>query len=386
MENRKVAHVITSLAIGGAQENTIFTYNHHNKEKFKVYLLSGRSNCFVCEDYINQLKNEENVCFIKTMQNPIHPIKDMIALIEIYKFFKKNKIDIVHTHSSKAGVLGRIAAKLAGVPIIVHTVHGWSFHDRMNIVNKYIYILIEKLCARFTNKIITVTNIDIEKGLAKKIGTKCLYTTIRSGIDFNKLNDAYIYKTNQLKDIYNGKIIIGTVARISKQKNLLDFIKVAEKMLEKRSDLQYVIIGDGPLRKQLENYINNRKLNDSITLLGQRIDVYNLIQEFDIFLLTSLWEGLPRVIPEAMYCKIPVIANKVDGVAEIIKDGFNGFTTKPHDIHDACSKIELLLNDEKLRERIVKNAFETIYPDFCAHNMVTQIENLYETLSRPISR
>jgi glycosyltransferase involved in cell wall biosynthesis len=140
-------------------------------------------------------------------------------------------MDIVHTHSSKAGILGRIAAKLAGVPVIIHTVHGWSFHDKMSRFKKKLYVSLERLASGFCDRMIAVTNLDIEKGLAEGIGSRPKYVIIRSGIDFGKFQNYDREKVSQFKNIYNGKKIIGTVGRLSEQKNLLDFLRIAKMLI-----------------------------------------------------------------------------------------------------------------------------------------------------------
>lgn len=380
MKIKKVAHIITKLDLGGAQENTIFSYYHHDRRRYKVYLVAGLDKDTKFNRYYDQFREDKNVYIIHKLSNSINLLNDIKGIINIYKVLKENKIDIVHTHSSKAGVLGRIAAKFAKTPVIIHTVHGWSFHNHMSKLRRKIYITIEKLCEKFTDKIITVTNLDIEKGLLEKIGDKNKYITIRSAIDFNKFESPNTKKINNIKNKYEGKKIVGTICRLSEQKNPLDFINIAKLLTNKRNDLHFIIIGDGPLRKEVEDYIDENRLDRFITLMGRKTDISDLIYVFDVFLLTSLWEGLPRVIIESMYCKIPVVANNVDGIAEIIENGLNGFTTKPHDLEEAVYKIEKILDDKNTREVFMEKAYKRVNPEFNANNMVLQIENLYEEI------
>lgn len=378
LKKKKVAHIITRLTLGGAQENTVFTFMNHNREKYDAYLIFGGDESYGGSIYKNNLNNNKNLILIKEMANSINPIKDLKAFIKIYGFLKKNRMDIVHTHSSKAGVIGRIAAKAAGVPAIVHTVHGWSFNKSMNIAKRQIYIWIERIAARFCDRLITVANKDIDKGLAAGIGYRNKYLTIRSGIDFSEFKNMDKEKAGRIRAGFGNKKIIGTIGRISKQKNLFDFVRIAKIFVSCREDVHFVIIGDGPQRKQLEEYSRSLGLCGHITFMGVRQDIIDLYGVIDVLLMTSLWEGLPRVIPEAMFCGVPVVANSVDGVPEIVKDGMNGFTTKPNDLEDVCRKLEKLLDDINLREAIIKNAYDTAYPEYGAHNMVRQIESLYD--------
>lgn len=377
---KKVVHIITRLTLGGAQENTIYTFINHDRNKYDVFLIAGGDESYGGSDYLKQLKDKENLILIKELRNSINPIQDIKALFRIYSILKKNCIDIVHTHSSKAGVLGRIAAKAAEVPVIVHTVHGWSFNDFMCKAKYFTYTWIERFAARLCDRLIVVTNRDIDKGLSAGIGTRNRYITIRSGIDFNKFKAFDKRKAENLRAEFGNKKIIGTIGRLSEQKNVHDFIHIAERLLKHRSDIHFVVIGDGPLRGQLEELADSLGLKVNITFMGIRLDTSDIYRTLDILLMTSLWEGLPRVIPEAMYCGVPVVANSIDGVSEIVNDGINGFTTVPYDLKDACDKVERLLDDTKIREMIIKNAYNTIYPEYEAMHMVQQIERLYECI------
>lgn len=380
LKKYKVAHIITRLTLGGAQENTVFTFLNHNPDKYDAYLIAGSDQSFGGSIYFERLKNNKKLMVVKEMVNPINPVKDMIALFKLYIFLKRNGIDIVHTHSSKAGVLGRIAARAAGVPVIVHTVHGWSFNDGMGSIKRKVYEWIEQFAAKLCDRLIAVTERDIGKGLAAGIGNRHKYITIRSGIAFEKFKSFNNEKVCNMRAELGNKKIIGTIGRISEQKNLLDFVNIAEKLINKRKDLKFVILGDGPLRAQLQEFIDRKGLKNDIELLGVRSDINDLYYVLDILLMTSLWEGLPRVIPEAMFCGVPIVANSVDGVSEIIADGINGFTTLPHDLEDACGKIERLIDDAELRESVVKSAYNTAYPEYDAQLMVRKIEKLYEDI------
>lgn len=376
----KVAHILTRLTLGGAQENTFYCLNNHNRNKYETYLVTGEDNSFGGTEYLKRLTDSTEVCKISSLQNRINPLRDLRAFIDLCRFIRNKGLDIVHTHSSKAGVLGRLAGRLMGARVVVHTVHGWSFHDRMDSAHKKLYIMLERMAAFFCDRLITVTKQDINKGLREKIAVSEKYATIRSGIDFTKFSAEDCSKKDRLIEIPQDKKIIGTVGRLSEQKNPLDFLRIAEELLKKRQDIHFMVIGDGPLRKQAEDYIRANGLEKDVTLLGVRSDVFILLHWFDIFLLTSLWEGLPRVILEAMYCKVPVVANDVDGVAEIIKSGENGFSQQPFDLLSACNNIEQLLDNEKLRKTVTENAFRTVFPEYGAQYMVSQLEDLYESI------
>jgi glycosyltransferase involved in cell wall biosynthesis len=379
-ENRlKVLHIITRLTLGGAQETVLYYYDKIDRKKFDVFFMSGIETEFGQKDIIHKLSQDSKFAFAKYLSNNINPINDIKAIWEIFCFIKKNKIQIVHTHSAKAGFVGRTAAFIAGVPVILHTVHGWSFNPLMKPLIKSIYIFLEKIMARISKKLITVTSTDIDKGVGAGIGNFDKYIVIRSGIDFSKFDNTQINLIEDCRrDFFNRKII-GAVGRISPPKNYKDFVRIAKELCRRRDDLYFVIVGEGELRAELEEFIKEQEMTDKILLMGLRLDVNVLLRVFDVLLLTSLWEGLPRVLPEAMYCGVPIVSNAIDGVKEIISDEINGILIKPLDINGACDSIEKLLKDEDLRNRIIENGKESSL-EYSAQKMLHETQNLYMEL------
>ena len=375
----RVLHIITRLTLGGAQETALYYFHHLEREKFDVFFMAGTQFEFQEEAVLEALWKDANFTCIKNLDNRIHPIKDLLSIWEIYKGIKRNKIDIVHTHSAKAGFVGRVAARLAKVSVIIHTVHGWSFNPLMKPLIKKIYIFLEKLMAKCTTQLIVVSNPDIEKGLAHGIGRLNQYKVIRSGIDFTKftiLNEKDILR---FKENFPGKRLIGAVGRLSAPKNYRDFVKIAKELCRRREDLHFVIVGEGELRAEIEEYISQNKLKDKVTLLGLRRDVNLILRSLDVLLLPSLWEGLPRVLPEAMYCELPIVANRVDGVEEIIIDGFNGLLVAPKDCLGAVASVEKLLENFEFSQRLVENAKQGVY-EYSAQKMIEDTQNLYREL------
>lgn len=376
----RVAHLITSLTLGGAQETVFYYYNNMNRKTYDFYFLAGGKGEFESDSYIKKLEKDSKYIVIKNLFKRINLWKDLLAFIEIYNFLRKNRIQIIHTHSSKSGIIGRIAAKMAGVPVIIHTVHGWSFHNRTPNKTKMIYKFLEKVTAKITDRLIVVTEKDSEKGIMENIASREKFKIIRSGIDFSKF---YKNESKEIKDFKNrfkGKKIVATIGRLSEQKNTIDFMKIVKMISRKRDDIHFIVIGDGELREQLEMYIKTNQIENNVTMLGAKDNVIDYYYIMDVFVLTSLWEGLPRVIPEAMACGVPVVANAVDGVSDIMKDGINGYLIKPDDLGNAAVKIEKLIDEVKLKVRIVNSAYDTIRPEFDAENMMLKTEEVYKEL------
>lgn len=378
-----VLHIITRLIVGGAQENTLYTAALLDKNSFYVDVLTGPQTgpegSLIEDAYSRKLR----LIIENNLVREIRPIKDLSAFIRLFLFMRRNKYTIVHTHSSKAGILGRWAAWLAGVPIIIHTVHGWGFHDYQNAWLKKSYILAERLTLLITDKLIAVAKKDIEKGVSAGIGSKSDYALIRSGIelDFYRNSKKTSKQVRCELGIPEHAKVIGTVTRLSPQKSPLTFVKTAISVIKRIPDAYFVMVGDGPLRHQIEDTLQKADIADHVILTGVRRDVPELLHSFDLFLLTSLWEGLPRVIPQAMAAGVPVIASKVDGSAEIIKHNVNGLLVEPNDVESISDEITELLNSPHSTPRLnalKANAFKGL-DDYSVFSMVDKITNLYQS-------
>lgn len=377
-----VLHVITRLIVGGAQENTLYTAMLLDKERYAIDVLSGPQTGSEGSLIEEGRSKGVTITILPELIRQINPLMDILALWKMIFIFRKNKYTIVHTHSSKAGILGRMAAKLAGVPIIIHTVHGWSFHDAMPFMTQKLYILLERLCARFTNALIIVTQGDQQKGLQAGIGNPDQYHLIRSAIPLEEYNRQR-YKRDQVRQQLGlplDALVVGTVGRFSPQKNPLEWVRVAEIILNEIPECRFLMVGDGPLRSQVESLLFQLGLKEKVLLLGISRNIPQLMAAMDIFLLTSRWEGLPRVIPQAMSMQLPVVATGVDGSAEIVMNGVNGFICSPGDIYGLAGHCVNLLRDEQLRQKISQAGSRTVLDAFDLSQMIELINNLYTFL------
>jgi glycosyltransferase involved in cell wall biosynthesis len=384
MKKLKVLHTVTRMIVGGASENTMLSAQLLDKNKYDVRVLTGTKLSGAASLKEEAKRRGVVMDFSETLVREINPIKDLKHFIEFASYLKKHKFDIVHTHSSKAGIIHRIVAYLMGTKVVVHSVHGWSFHDHMSSKSKKLYVALEKLCAKFCHKMITVTDKDIEKGLKENIATRDKYTTIHSSIEI----DRYSSPDKPKEDIFNelgldpNKIIIGTVSRMSEQKAPLDFLYVAKEITKIYPNTQFLFIGGGNLKSEFEAYVKEHKLEGKVVYPGVRYDVQNMLAVMDIFILTSLWEGLPRVFSQSMAAKLPVVATKVDGAPEIIEEGFNGFMTKAGKPDEVIEKLKILIEDKEKRIQMGENGFKRINPDFCVKKMVQDIDKLYQQILR----
>ncbi|MBO7431306.1 MAG: glycosyltransferase family 4 protein [Elusimicrobia bacterium] len=373
MNKIKVAVIITKLELGGAQKVAISICEKLDKTKFEPFLICG------CGGILDEeTKNKVRVIFVKDLVREINPVKDLKALFSIYKILKQEKPVIVHTHSSKAGIIGRFAAKLCGIKNIVHTIHGFSFNDTQSFLKKNLFIFLEKAGAKISRKLIPVSTENITKGLDNNIGKKEQYHYIRLGVDIDNFKN--FKDTPSLKkelNINEQDILVTTIGPFKPQKNLPDFIKTAKNISDKHKNFKFVIVGDGTLRPQFEKLIKEYNISNNIFLIGWRRDISNILNSSDFFVMTSLWEGLPISTIEAMCCGLSPIVNDVDGQREIVKDGFNGFLIKPYDIKATEEKIMLLADNKDLKQKMSLNAKNSIDYTFSTDYMIKQHEQLY---------
>jgi len=366
------------LELGGAQQNTLYTVSHLDREKFAPVLITGKGGILDSEA---AALNGVETHFIKHLIRPTCPLRDLAGFFTIWRLLIKIKPDIVHTHSSKAGILGRWAAYFAGVPFIIHTFHGFGFHDFQWAPVKYLYICIEWLTAKISGALVVVSTDNIVKALRHGVGRREQYCVIRSGIDVEKYKNKAGSRAEKRKElgIPADKKVITTIGPFKPQKNLEDFITVAELVNASRPGTVFLIIGDGRQRPRLELLIGSMEPAAAVKLLGWRRDVDGILAATDIFAMTSLWEGLPRSVLEAMSAGLPVVANAVDGVREIVKDGETGFLITPRDTKTMAEKlIELTDNAERAVAMGEKGRLQ-ISREFDIAFMVEQQERLYLT-------
>jgi len=380
----KVAHIIARMITGGADENTLFTIEGLDKDKYDIDLITGE------EINKNLLNKEENHFFniiqVKGLKWKLNFLHDPLVLLKLIRIFNKNEYDIVHTHTTKAGILGRIAAYISGVPVIIHGLHGSTFEAfNSKLLNGFLFFF-EKITAKFTDAYISVSKMLSETYIEKGIGNKNNHYTIYSGMDLTKFYHAREQTNN--KEIFEdlgidtGGFIIGNVARLETRKGHRFLIDTFQKILEQRKNrkLKLLIVGEGNKRNELENYVRELKLIDKVIFTGYREDVENLMAIMDIFVLTSLREGLPRVLVQAAAVGMPSIAFNVDGVPEIIKENYNGFLVEPRNVERLADRIKKYIDDKELILLHGKKGRKFIGNKWSIGNMVDRVDKIYQGL------
>ena len=371
----RVAYVITKLDVGGAQETAVRCASGLRARGHDVVLVSGRAVDNPGEMAHDAIAAGLAVVEVPSLGRAIRPLRDVVTVARLARLFRSIRPDVVHTHSSKAGIVGRLAARLARVPVVVHTVHGWSFHDRMPPPVRSAYVVLERLAARWTDRLVVVTPLDRDKGLGAWIGSPADYRLIRSGIDLSTWADAG-------RPIgADDAPVVGTVTRLSRQKDPLTLVRAFEHIARGRPDARFVVVGDGPLRADVEAELRRLGIDDRVELVGVQRDVAPIVASFAVFVSSSLWEGLPRVIIEAMAARVPVVATAVDGVAEVVHDGTTGLLAAPSDPPALAAAALRVMNDPWLRDALVAGA-AALVADFDEAAMVEAHEEMYcEVLS-----
>ncbi len=380
----RVLQIITQMVVGGASEHVAYLMTHFPKDKYEIHLLSGTP-VEKARMYVNSVTPSSNITYwqIPELVVPANPVKDFIALWKIYRFLKKNKYQVIHTNSSKAGIIGRLAAGYAKAPIVLHTVHGWSFNDRMSPLRKKMYVAMERWSGRYTDSLIVVTKFDIQKGLQEGIGTSEKYTVIHPGVELKRFEDLRVDLKEKKKSlgVEPGMDIVCMIGRLSEQKAPDDFVRVAAKVVKKHPQTAFLLIGEGPLYSKIQSMIKELKLEKNVILTGYYPgNIFEIIPVIDIFMLTSLWEGLPKVFPMSMAAGKPIVATKIDGALEVIEDGVTGYLVEPRNVDLLAEKVLFLLENKEKAKEMGEQGRKKVAPDYSLQNMVEKTDRLYQSL------
>ena len=371
MDRAKIAFIITKLELGGAQRSVLYTAANLDADRFEPFLLSGSGG------YLDGIA-PANTAFIPALQRAVNPFKDIPAFIRLRRALKKINPKIVHTNSSKAGILGRLAAAfIRPRPRIIHTVHGFGFNDYQNFFARGFYIFMERMLAQYTDFLVFVSHADMDMALKLEIAPpeKCLI--IRAGVEVKTKADFAGFdkaaKLAQLRLPEETKIVL-CPANLKPQKNPLDMVRAAQIVCKKIPQAVFLYLGTGALEKQTRALIDDFGLQNNFKLLGHRDDAPELLAVADCFALSSLWEGLPMALVEALNMQVPAVCYDAGGIAEVLHNGHNGFLVQRGDYRGlALGIIEVL-------EGRMKFVPSQDLKEFDIEEMLKNQENLYTEL------
>ena len=381
----RVTHIITRLIVGGAQENTVATVlGLRQKSGITIGLISGPTTGPEGSLESELARVPEILVRVPELVRPVHPWKDWLALRRLTKILRQIRPDIVHTHSGKAGILGRLAAKRARIPLILHTIHGPSFGLFQNAAANLVFRAAEKYASRTTTHFIVVADAMRTRYLAAGIGKPEQYTKIFSGFPLEPFlaakNDPAVRARFGLQP---GDFVIGKIARLFKLKGHDDLFAVAPELVRRCPQMKFLLVGDGEWRGRFEALAKTLGLERNFIFTGlvPPAGIPSLVGVMDALVHLSLREGLPRALPQALAVGKPVVAYDCDGSREICRDNETGFLISPGDREELFRCILLLAGHKNICHHLGQTGRNFVRENFAVEKMVDAIYHLYLKLA-----
>jgi len=380
----RVLHIITRLIVGGAQENTLLSVEGLDRlTEYEVTLVTGVDNGPE-GDLLERARRTTRLVIVPELGRSINPLSDVAASYKLYRLIRTGRYHIVHTHSSKAGVLGRLAAKLAGTPIVVHTLHSLVFHDYQPWLVNRLWWAVKMLCAPLTDHFISVSSVISQKAIAAGIGRPEKFTTIYSGMELDWFLDSKVDPAAVRREfgIPEDAPVVGKIARLFSLKGHDQLLDAAPEIVRRHPNVRFFLIGDGLLYEHLRSRAREAGILDNFVFAGliPRERIPEMIAGMDVVVHTSLREGLARVLPQALAMGKPCVSFDLDGAPEVVIPGETGFLVKPGDIRELANAISELLANPQLRARMGEAGRHRVDPAFRAETMVEQIASVYQLL------
>ncbi len=369
MTKKKIAHLQVLPIMSGVQKISLEIFRHLDRDKYDIYLICAPASIEYGGSLIEEA--EKLGVYVITVPSLKRSIgwHDFATFKNLIRIFKKEQFDIIHTHSSKTGFLGRIAAKIAGCPYIIHTVHGIAFHKHQNIIKQLLFFKLELLSGLCTDKIVSV-NQYYRRYFRGIFASK--FMTIYNAIDYSKIDLKH--------DKKDGVVRVLFVGRLDKQKNPFGFIKAAEILLKENREMEFYLAGTGEYYDEIKEYLNRKKLQEKIHLLGWVEDINIWLSRCDIFCSSSIYEAFGLVFCEAGFAKLPTVAIAVEGVPEVVLHNKTGFLVPVNNEEKMAQRIAQLADNESLRLEFGEAAHKWVTEKFKYENFIQQYLRLYEQL------
>jgi glycosyltransferase involved in cell wall biosynthesis len=319
---------------------------------------------------------------VPSLRRDCLPFTDCLALFEILKIIRKIKPDVLHTHSSKAGFIGRIAGRIAGVKVTVHMPHGHVFYGYFNSIKARLFVFLEKIAALFTDKILTLTEIEKADYIREKISVDNRIVTIPCGIDIERYASSSMTVRGEF-GISPDQPVIGWVGRTEPVKGCEHFLRACQLIKKELPEARFLLVGDGALMGEMEELADSLEIRGEVTFAGYRTDMPEIMNSIDLLLHTPLNEGLGRVLLEAMTCEKPVVAADVGGIPEIIEHGIQGLLVPAGDHVSMAEETLKVLKDPDLAKKLGSAGREKAL-NFSTEEMVQKVHKLYnESYEKP---
>jgi len=365
----RILEMIDKPSLGGGQRALLLIASHLDRKKFEVLIGSAGD---------GPLEEEAARLGLRHLRVPVRKKVDPRVISSIAQLLRHEKISILHTHGGVAGLFGRLAARRSKTPVVVHTLHGIHYLHYRNPLLRQAYVGQERVLSRWTDALILVSQADFRKAKKFRLAPVEKMFVIPNGIDTKpggREEEAAAFKASLGWPADSP--VVGTVARLHRQKGIRYLLDAAPSILSTFPEARVVVVGEGPLGKKLRRMARRKGLEDRFLFLGEREDALALLSLFDVFVLPSLWEGLPFVLIEAASLRKPIVATAVDGVTEVIEHGKTGLLVPPGDSLALAGAVIELLRDRELAQRLAERARAIVPPRFPLSRMVEQTQNLY---------
>jgi glycosyltransferase involved in cell wall biosynthesis len=380
-----ICHVITRLIIGGAQENTLLTCAGLHERGHRVTLISGPTTGPEGSLVERALSGGYEYVELPELIRAVNPWMDFRARRMLRMEFDRLKPDVVHTHSSKAGIVGRFAARDARVPHVVHTIHGMSFNRTQPWLVRKGFAWLEKLAARRSDAIVAVADAMITQTVAAGICRREKLCTVYSGMEIEHFTPTRYDRAGIRRQwgVGDDEVVVGTIARLFRRKGYEQLIPIMAQAARRESRLRFVWVGDGAQRREYEAELDRLGLREKTTLVGlvppERTP--EILAGSDILAHTSQWEGLPRGVVQALLMQVPAVAFNIDGTPEVVLDGQTGRLIELNDLPAFANALLELASDGELRRQMGQAGREHCRERFDWRQMVDQLEALYLRLA-----
>lgn len=379
----KILRVIARLNIGGPAIHVLNLSSGLDSDRFETVLITGRVG--PSEGDMGYLAEALGVApvVLPELGREISFLRDVKSMFKLWRMIRRHKPDIVHTHTAKAGTVGRLAAALAGVPVIVHTFHGHVFHSYFSPVKNWCFIAIERFLSLLTTRIITISPHQREE-ITAFINAKRKMEVVRLGFDLTKfLRPCDKGVARKRLGLPIERPIIGCVGRLTAVKNLALFVRLAEALLQRRENVLFLIVGDGSERQMLQGMVRGKGLQDRVLFLGWQTEIETIYKAIDLLVLTSKNEGTPVAVIEAMASGCPVVAAPVGGVVDLIEHGVTGLLAGAEDSDDFVKKVGQILDRPELRQSLTEGARKFVSSRYDISRLLRDMSRLYIELSTP---
>jgi glycosyltransferase involved in cell wall biosynthesis len=375
MGKLRVMEMIDKPSLGGGQTALLLLAENLDRNLFEVTVCSGG------KGPLDEATRKRGIPFVSA---PLNKKPSFRPRREIVSLLRELKIDILHTHGGVAGLHGRSAARIAGTKALVHTLHGIHYLHYRNPLLRRFYVLLERRYSRFTDRLVLVCQSDLRMARKHKLSPEGKMRVILNGIDVRPMAETAALARHRSELGWTpGRPVIGTIARLHRQKGIVHLLKAGRRILEAVPESRIVVVGDGPQSAKMRREARRLGLGERCLFLGARTDAAALLALFDVFVLPSLWEGLPFVLVEAAALGKPIVATAVDGVPEILEDGQTGLLVPPGDSGALADAVVRLLRDKDEAGRLAERARSLVPFRFPLRRMVEQTQNLYlELLGR----